>query len=239
MVNCVFNSNTGAYGGGMVNTLASVTFTNCTLSENTASIDVGWMYNEGSSIMLNNCIMWGDTEVNDVNEMLNLYGDPNFMYCDIAGSGGSGPGWNSDYGTDLGGNIDSDPLFIDANGPDNIIGTEDDNLRLLANSPCIDAGNNDIAFGPTDLNGFNRFIDDECTADTGNGTSPLVDMGAYEFLRSDIDSDGMINLKDYSSMALNWMDTLCGTCGGCDLTCDGNVDYEDLAKLAANWLAGI
>ncbi len=38
------------------------------------------------------------------------------------------------------GNIDSNPLFVDADGPDNIAGTLDDDLRLLNGSPCIGTG---------------------------------------------------------------------------------------------------
>lgn len=36
--------------------------------------------------------------------------------------------------------IDADPLFVDADGFDNIPGTLDDDLRLRQESPCIDAG---------------------------------------------------------------------------------------------------
>ncbi len=31
---------------------------------------------------------------------------------------------------------------MDTDGPDNVLGTEDDNLRLLWGSPCVDAGDN-------------------------------------------------------------------------------------------------
>ncbi len=73
------------------------------------------------------------------------------------------------------GNIDADPLFID---PDN------GDYRLSSGSPCIDAGDNtavpeDIT---TDLDGNPRFLDIPETPDTGNGTLPIVDMGAYESL---------------------------------------------------------
>ena len=47
------------------------------------------------------------------------------------------------------GNVDSDPLFTDANGTDNTAGNLDDNLRLANNSPLIDAGNNDAL--PADI----------------------------------------------------------------------------------------
>lgn len=74
-------------------------------------------------------------------------------------------------------------MFRDADGQDDIVGTEDDNLRLSAGSPCIDAGdNNEVPSGvTTDLDGNPRFIDDPDITDTGNGTPPIVDMGAYEF----------------------------------------------------------
>jgi hypothetical protein len=66
-------------------------------------------------------------------------------------------------------------LFVDADGADNIPGTDDDNLRLLPWSPCIDAGDNMLAWDMfvwdvNDLDGRPRII---------NGT---VDMGAYESL---------------------------------------------------------
>ena len=36
------------------------------------------------------------------------------------------------------GNIDIEPLFVDADGIDNEPGTEDDDFRLLGCSPCVD-----------------------------------------------------------------------------------------------------
>ena len=69
------------------------------------------------------------------------------------------------------GNVDSDPLFVQAAGPDGIAGTLDDDLRLQAGSPCINQGDN-TALPPeilTDLEGRPRIL---------NGA---VDLGAYEF----------------------------------------------------------
>ena len=94
------------------------------------------------------------------------------------------------------GNISYNPLFVDPDGIDNVVGTVDDNLRLSNNSPCIDAGNNDCVLPdiadldndgdmvektPIDRDGNPRFVNDPATPDTGNGTPPIVDMGAYEF----------------------------------------------------------
>jgi uncharacterized repeat protein (TIGR01451 family) len=56
------------------------------------------------------------------------------------------------------------------------------NLRLQFTSPAIDAGNNAAvpAGVTTDLDGNPRFVDIPAVPDTGNGTPPIVDMGAYE-----------------------------------------------------------
>ena len=93
-----------------------------------------------------------------------------------------------------------DPLFVRSAslGSDGDWGTADDDygdLHLLPGSPCVDAGNNtgvpadttdldgdgDAAEPiPFDLAGMPRFIDNLFTTDTGWGTPPIVDMGAYE-----------------------------------------------------------
>jgi hypothetical protein len=87
------------------------------------------------------------------------------------------------------------PLFTDADGPDDVYGTSDDNPRLQFTSPAIDAGKNsavpvDIAdldgdgniteATPIDLSGSPRLMNVGYVTDTGSGTPPFVDMGAYE-----------------------------------------------------------
>jgi hypothetical protein len=84
------------------------------------------------------------------------------------------PGEDPPNPDDFPGSHDSDPLFLDLPGRD---------LHLGPGSPCIDAGDN-TCFPPeilTDLDGLARFFDDPETPDTGNGTPPIADMGAYEF----------------------------------------------------------
>jgi len=81
------------------------------------------------------------------------------------------------------GNIDAEPLYVDPDGNDGIPNTDDDNYRLAAHSPCIDAGNNN-ALDPQvtdDLDNNPRYIDDPGTPDTGQGTPPIIDIGPYEF----------------------------------------------------------
>ena len=85
--------------------------------------------------------------------------------------------WDSALGIDGGGNIDADPLFVDAVAGD---------LRLQLTSPAIDAGDNTaVPLGiTTDLGGHPRFVDVPTVPDTGTkepgDDRPLVDLGAYE-----------------------------------------------------------
>ena len=236
VTNCAFTANSAQYyGGGMYNYgYPDVTVTNCTFTGNTATTHGGGMYNENlSRPTATNCILWGDTP----DEIYSNDCVATVSYSDVQG------GWS---GT---GNIDADPCFVDTTNPERSLW----NLRLGLGSPCTDAGDNNsvpadtadldgddntVEPTPFDLNGFPRFIDDLCTGDTGNGTPPIVDMGAYEFLRSDIDSSGGVNFKDHCPVAEYWLQTGCGLCGGADVTCDGDVDWNDLRELCAWWLAG-
>ncbi|MEE8155433.1 MAG: choice-of-anchor Q domain-containing protein, partial [Phycisphaerales bacterium] len=151
LVNCAFSGNTATMGGGFQNGLIA-TLINCTFGNNAGN---GVENDHGVSAVLANCVLWGN-----VPAQLDL-GSFTVTYSDIQG------GWP---GT---GNIDADPLFAQPGA---------DNLRLGFGSPCIDAGDNDaVPDGiTTDLDGLPRFVDDPDVDDTGNGTPPIVDMGAYE-----------------------------------------------------------
>ena len=62
------------------------------------------------------------------------------------------------------------------------MGTDDDDLRPIAGSVVIDAGNNALVPGDlaADADGQPRFTDDPATADSGLGSAPIVDLGGYE-----------------------------------------------------------
>ncbi len=168
VLNCAFSGNAARNGGAMYNFYCDPTIINCTLSVNSSWADgdyrAGGMVNwHRSSPTITNCIFWGNSTFDgqmDESAQLN-YGTPIVNYCCIQG-------WTGDLGGT--GNFGDDPLFVEALGADNIPGTVDDNPRLLAGSPSLDAGDN-LAVPPsllTDLDGNPRII---------NGT---VDMGAYE-----------------------------------------------------------
>jgi hypothetical protein len=250
VVNCAFSGNEARRGGALANFASSPIVVNCSFSHNLADpffvSDTMWS-DVASSPQMVNCIIW-----NNQFATIGGPGTPTISFSDIEG-GWSGPGTN---------NISADPMFVDADGPDNDPGTIDDNLRLLPGSPCIDAGDNTAvpadefdldADGdtaepiPFDLAGLPRFLDDPKTIDSGNGTPPIVDMGAYEFNCGnntlDLTGDGVVDAADLAQLLAQW-----GPCApsppaplpggeGClaDSTGDGVVDAADLAAMLANW----
>lgn len=169
------SGNSASSGGGMYNhSTSSPTLTNVTLSGNSATNNGGGMYNAYSSNpYLKNVIMWANIALSDGSGIYNYGSTPTIAFSDIQACGSSGADWNVGCGSDGGGNIEADPHFMDtANG----------NLRLQADSPCIDAGDNTAVPSSVlvDLDGYPRFVDVRTVPDTGYGTPPIVDMGVYE-----------------------------------------------------------
>lgn len=191
-VNCVFVSNQADTWGGAVANFTRVIappsytpeleprFTNCTFTFNVASGRGGAFYNDGfismGSEVLNqtvvNSILFNNLSPEGT-EVYTMGGNTTFSYSLILFSGGSS-GWDAAIGTDGGHNIDTSPSFVnagDADGPDNIFGTDDDGLRLMASSPAVSVGNSaapGLAGVSIDFRGGPRIL------------GPAVDMGAYE-----------------------------------------------------------
>ncbi len=153
VTNCTFYANIGRSAGMVTEYESNPTVSNCTFVGNV----FGGMSTPGSG-SVRNCIFWGNTAY----QIMAPKSPSVISYSDIEGGF---PGV---------GNIDADPLFVDAAQGD---------LRLVVKSPCSDAGDNAaVPEGITsDLAGNSRFVDTPFTPDTGNGTPPIVDMGAFEF----------------------------------------------------------
>jgi len=184
--NCEFIGNTAAdRGGAIFNQLrpGHLHLTNCTLHRNAAF--------EGEALYLR----FGTTSVHNAIFRNNGTTAPIFVRQDKGAS--IAVTYSNIEGGFAGiGNTDADPLFVDPDGADDILGNEDDDLRLSAHSPCIDAADNDALPAdefdldndgdtaeplPVDLDFLTRQLDDCGVVDTGNGSAPIVDMGAHEF----------------------------------------------------------
>ncbi|HNT74341.1 MAG TPA: Ig-like domain-containing protein, partial [Anaerolineae bacterium] len=177
LTNVIFYNNHAAnQAGGMYNNEISAAFVNVTFYGNSAGNYGGGMHNVGGSqLTISNTIFWGNTP----DQLYHINSASTIAYSDIEGGCPAGAVCAS-------GVISSAPQFVDASGG---------NLRLGLTSPAIDAGDNTAVPAdvydldgdgdsaeplPYDLGGAPRFADILSRPDTGNGTAPLVDMGAYE-----------------------------------------------------------
>jgi predicted outer membrane repeat protein len=168
------NSTTGAAsdgngGGGIYCYVgSSLTFTNCTLANNSSTGNGGGIYCWEANSILNNSILWGNT-ASLPGYQIYLRTIPQrpstvtLRYSDYADNTVNPNNIVTGNGTLTATNhcIVSDPLFVDAGSGD---------YRLQATSPCIDTGSDALvpAGITTDLDNNPRFA----------GTA--VDMGAYE-----------------------------------------------------------
>ncbi|HML74991.1 MAG TPA: choice-of-anchor K domain-containing protein [Anaerohalosphaeraceae bacterium] len=187
--NSVFVGNTScSYGAALSNWACDNVFVgNSTITANHGEF-CGGIYNHESNLTLVNSILWGNTDVDGLS-----VGDKQFYN---SGNGTVSVTYSCIQdansldmvvypGT---GNIDNAPLFLitPIDGGDGWgIGNNDEygNLYLSENSPCIDAGTNAPVLTYTiltDIFGHVRRFDCPTITDTGSGTAPIVDMGAYE-----------------------------------------------------------
>lgn len=174
--NSLFSNNIADSGGAIYNSGANLTVVNSSSSGNLAA-DGGFLYTEDTAtVTLDNIITWNDV-AGSGNIIANNATTPstiNVSYSIVQG-GFAG-------GTNI---IDQNPFFADATNND---------LSLVEGSPAIDAGDNSkVPIDTTDLDqdgdsaealpldlAGNPRRNDHPQADTGNGTAPLVDIGAYE-----------------------------------------------------------
>jgi hypothetical protein len=180
--NCLFNNNLATHWGGgiynieYVDDVGNRVLLNCTIVRNKSRAHGCGIYSEPNcSPVLANCIVWGNTDGNEISESEQIYGGTrSIRHCCIQA-------WSGKLGGV--GNFGNNPLFIDPNGPDGKIGTEDDDFRLSSDSPCINAGDNStFPADASDLDGDGDTdelipFDIEGKARVLNGT---IDIGAYE-----------------------------------------------------------
>jgi predicted outer membrane repeat protein len=233
---CVFTGNSTEYGGGMCNYNSSPTVTDCIFSGNTVVYYGGGMYDNRSSpgvtlctfsgnsaghygggicsnsdFCLNNCILWGNT-ASDGSQFYNEGTSSALVtYSDIQG-GCTGVG-----------NIDADPMFVDAIGG---------NLHLISWSPCINRGDPAGAYGgQVDIDGGPRV------------RYGRVDMGVDEMIpiAGDFDGDERVAGVDLIYFCSYWLQDPCSGligCGEVDIDASGKIDLIDYAIISRHWFMG-
>jgi hypothetical protein len=213
LVNVTFRGNYAAdNGGGMDNDHSDPQMVNVTFSGNHADQYGGGMCNTGgvtgSSPTLGNCILWGNTAPAG-SQIHNDAGTPTINYGLV--QGGCPPSSACDPNL-----LDANPLFLrDPDSGDGDWTTPGDNdygdLRLRSTSPAIDSGDNSALPAdtldldgdgdtseplPLDLDRAPRRVDVPGVIDSGNGTPPIVDRGAFEH--------ALINRWDGEAGTPNW-----------------------------------
>ena len=187
---CVFTGNSAARAGAVeLFANSNATLTSCVFWNNTSTGTGGGgaLYISASNPVIRQCIVAGNHATANLAGGLsatNVVSLSNNIFYFNDGQGGSQGLTNNVFGgnctwccvqgiTSGTGNTGADPLFLNFAGGD---------LHLAPNSPCADAGNNTLvpAGTTTDLDGNPRFADDPAVPDTGAGSAPIVDMGAYE-----------------------------------------------------------
>ena len=211
LTNCVFRRNTATYSGGIRLCPGDHTLVNCLFSGNKASVQGGGAsFVGGCTATLVNCTLVGNSAPNGSGLASYLpYGLPpgsepkwrrvrntvRISNCILRNSGSEI--WNPINSTitvthscirDWPGvgrsNISADPMFVDPDGPDDIAGTADDDLRLAPGSPCINSGDQTyLPADTTDLDGDGDTTDRIPVDLAGRERilGPKVDMGAYEY----------------------------------------------------------
>lgn len=178
LTNVSFVDNWSVTGAGIYNDHSDSTLINVTFTGNLAEIQGGALYNATSNPMIHNSILWD----NSPDQVYNDTSNPTITYSDLEGE--------CPLGSTCTNILNVDPIFVDPNIND---------LHLGASSPAIDAGDNTKVPAdmldldgdgntseplPYDLAGYPRFLNNPDIADTGNGSPPIVDMGAYEFVQT-------------------------------------------------------
>lgn len=246
LANCLLNGNSASGAGGAIhNTNSSPFVINCTLGFNSAGQGGGLLGWPPSMATVANSILWGNSDSTGSGEQAQVAtATASLSYSCVQNWTGTAGGTAV---------IAADPMFVDADGPDNMLGNEDDNYRLRAGSRCIDAGDNSVlppdiadldADGnetepiSLDLLGYRRLEDAVDVPDTGLGAAPLVDLGPFEYVpvaSGDFDYDRDVDLADLQHLLAcvggPAIPQTHPACTDADLDADGDVDQVDFGIL--------
>jgi len=171
--NCVFRDNTatgtGGGGGIWIGSGSNTLVVNCTVVANSSTSNgVAGIRVQSAPASIANCIVWDNEGPGGVQGRTNQVNAGAVVTYSVVEGGNPGTG-----------NVSGDPQFEDVAAG---------NYALTLASSAIDAGNNTVVpVGVTVDFAMNpRLVDEPSVADTGVGTAPIVDMGAYEWQGSKI-----------------------------------------------------
>ena len=207
-------------GGAIFSDTAALELTACTLASNRSlTTQAGGVAIIAGSPTLLGTVLWDNRNQLGSDESAQLqaqYAAVVIDYCCVQA-------WTGGWGGL--GNFGSAPAFANRAGADGVLGTEDDELQLGADSPCIDAGDPDQLPDPVwpDLYGEPRLVCD------------VIDVGAAEAPRrvGDANCDRVVDLVDYLDFDTCIAGPAAGQrdpdCASLDHDSDGDVDLRDYA----------
>lgn len=212
----------------------TLTLLNCTVLQRNPADRARGIGLQGGALTAHNTIIWGHRAAGLTHETAQIAPSPFFeSQLDIRWS--TIDGWTGDLGG-IGNNSDV-PEFVAA---------EQAILRLAANSPLIDAGDagllppdspdldSDANLAepvPVDFFGSSRRRDEPATPDSGPGSPPIIDRGAFEFAPwlGDCDGNGWINGDDFPLLDSCLLGPAAAACQCADLDLDTDNDLHDFA----------
>lgn len=213
IADCLFEHNSGR--SASISALGYCSVLNCTFVNNTlypgnANVTFGVVGYPGS-MTIQNSVFWGNT--GNAHEILGYTGSQSVTVEHSLVQGTVSGGVQLGVGCFV-----ADPRFVNAAAGD---------YRLMADSPCIDAGDNRVRGlnDAIDLRDEWRFVDRRSTPDTGflaPGRGPrsrgVIDLGVHEYQESDpvctadVDGTGRVTVEDLFAYLDRWfaqMGTAC------------------------------
>lgn len=226
--NCLFSGNVAGEdgcdpcgaSGPAIRSTPPLTLINCTIANNQVLPDTGGSFSyavKGGTITAHNTIFWNELYDSDEAEVYG--GNVTLTNCVVRGGSAGVVGTVSETLTNC---LTTDPEFQDDDGTDNLVGTEDDNLRPASTSDCIDAGTNTPVNWDFDLDRERRIA---------NST---IDIGAYEFC----DESSCADEECAEALCSNTTGN-CGFIEAGDLPCDGGLCCDGLFCTAGDCCAGV
>ena len=205
IVNCTFLNNEATDNGGAIRTSDKLDLINCLFNGNSAELGgaLHQNYDESEEVYISHCTFTNNHADEGGAVFRHDSGTGPFemeIWSSILWSNTAGAGTDADQiggstnnltlwfncieGYVSGGtqNHGDDPLFVDADGIDNVAGTADDNLRLTSGSPCVNEAANTPPYDVADLDNDGSTSDrlplDLDGGDRDVGSAP--DQGCYE-----------------------------------------------------------